>query len=213
MTTAAAAGTTPVYCVYIEATPEAIWEAITKPEWTERYGDGGRGEYELRPGGAYRGMTSEAMRATGAPEVVIDGEVLEAASAPPARSRRASSCSAARQSGRLHPRRTVVVVEHAHGGCVQIVELAGSRRPDVRGHGHEHHEQRQGQDDEDDAHAAASMGAAGDSRCAGTPGTGASNVRPSQLPSTTVRELAGIMIAAMSGLITPVIARAAPSRL
>lgn len=29
--------TTQVYRVYIKATPEAIWDAITKPEWTERY--------------------------------------------------------------------------------------------------------------------------------------------------------------------------------
>ena len=27
-----------MYRVYIKATPEAIWEAITSPEWTERYG-------------------------------------------------------------------------------------------------------------------------------------------------------------------------------
>ena len=30
--------TTQVYRVYIKATPEAIWDAITKPEWNERYG-------------------------------------------------------------------------------------------------------------------------------------------------------------------------------
>ena len=47
--------TTQVYRVYIKATPQAIWDAITKPEWTERYGYGGRAEYDLRPGGAYRG--------------------------------------------------------------------------------------------------------------------------------------------------------------
>jgi len=31
------ATTTQVYQVYIRATPEAIWDAITKPEWTIRY--------------------------------------------------------------------------------------------------------------------------------------------------------------------------------
>ena len=41
--------TTHVYRVYIKATPEAIWEAITQPGWTERYGYGGRAEYTLRP--------------------------------------------------------------------------------------------------------------------------------------------------------------------
>ena len=51
-----------VYRVYIKATPEAIWDAITKPEWSERYGYGGRVEYDLRPGGSYRGFASEDMK-------------------------------------------------------------------------------------------------------------------------------------------------------
>jgi uncharacterized protein YndB with AHSA1/START domain len=69
--------TTQVYRVYIKATPEAIWDAITQPEWTEKYGYGGRAEFDLRPGGTYRGFTSEAMRSIGAPEVGVDGEVVE----------------------------------------------------------------------------------------------------------------------------------------
>ena len=69
--------TTQVYRVYIRATPEAIWDAITKPEWTQRYGYGAPVEYDLRPGGVYRGLPSEAMAAHGAPEVIIDGEVVE----------------------------------------------------------------------------------------------------------------------------------------
>jgi uncharacterized protein YndB with AHSA1/START domain len=71
------ATTAQVYRVYIKATPEAIWDAITKPEWTERYGYGGRVEYDLRAGGPYRALTSDAMRSTGAPDVGVDGEVLE----------------------------------------------------------------------------------------------------------------------------------------
>jgi uncharacterized protein YndB with AHSA1/START domain len=70
--------TTQVYRVYIKATPQAVWDAITKPEWTERYGYGGRSEFDLRPGGAYRGIASEAMQSTGAPELAVDGEVIEA---------------------------------------------------------------------------------------------------------------------------------------
>ena len=77
-TMAGTAVTTQVYRVWIRATPEAIWDAITKPEWTERYGYGSPVEYELRPGGAYRGLASEAMAAHGAPDVVVDGEVVEA---------------------------------------------------------------------------------------------------------------------------------------
>ena len=70
--------TTQVHRVYIRATPEAIWEAITRPEWSARYGYGGQVEYDLRPGGLYRAHASEEFLAAGAPEVVIDGEVLEA---------------------------------------------------------------------------------------------------------------------------------------
>ncbi len=76
--------TTQVYRVYIKATPQAIWDAITKPEWTERYGFSGRVDYDLRPGGAYRVPTTEAMEKAGAemgfqtPDVMIDGEVIEA---------------------------------------------------------------------------------------------------------------------------------------
>jgi uncharacterized protein YndB with AHSA1/START domain len=78
------AATTQVYRVYIRASAQAIWDAITKPEWTERYGYGGRLELDLRPGGVVRGTTSEAMRAHGAalggevPEVAVEGEVIEA---------------------------------------------------------------------------------------------------------------------------------------
>ena len=72
--------TTQVYRVYIKATPQAIWDAITQPEWTERYGYGGRGEYDLRPGGDVPAPTrAQAMRAARAlPDVAIDGEVIEA---------------------------------------------------------------------------------------------------------------------------------------
>ena len=43
-----------VYQVFIKATPEQIWDAITKPEFTERYFHGVRSDFDLRPGGHYR---------------------------------------------------------------------------------------------------------------------------------------------------------------
>jgi uncharacterized protein YndB with AHSA1/START domain len=70
--------TTQVHRIYIKATPEAIWTAITDPSWTQKYGYGGRGEYELRAGGTYVACTSQEMRDAGAPDVAIEGEVLEA---------------------------------------------------------------------------------------------------------------------------------------
>jgi uncharacterized protein YndB with AHSA1/START domain len=71
------ATTTQVYRVFIRATPEAIWEAITSPDWTDRYGYRGRAEYDLRPGGAYRALAPEEFVAGGMPEVPVDGEVIE----------------------------------------------------------------------------------------------------------------------------------------
>jgi uncharacterized protein YndB with AHSA1/START domain len=77
--------TTQVYRVYIKASPQAVWDAITKPEWTERYGYGSRVEYDLRPGGRYRAFSTEEMKAARAemgggptPDVIVDGEVIEA---------------------------------------------------------------------------------------------------------------------------------------
>jgi len=64
--------------IYIRATPQAIWDAITKPEWTEKYGYGGRVEFDLRPGGKFRSIANEEMQRAGMPEVVVDGEVIEA---------------------------------------------------------------------------------------------------------------------------------------
>ena len=78
MTTMTEPKTIQVYRVYIRATPDAIWTAITDPDWTDRYGYGGKAQYELRPGGSFRLLASEAMRAQGVPEVAVDGEVIEA---------------------------------------------------------------------------------------------------------------------------------------
>jgi uncharacterized protein YndB with AHSA1/START domain len=70
--------TVQVHRVYIKATPEKIWEAITSSEWVARYGYGGSVEYDLRAGGPFRSLASPALRQFGAPEVIADGEVLEA---------------------------------------------------------------------------------------------------------------------------------------
>jgi uncharacterized protein YndB with AHSA1/START domain len=73
-----------VHRVYIRATAQAIWDAITRPEWTSRYGYTGLVDYDLRPGGAYRVRPTEGFRAGAAaqgndlPDVIISGEVIEA---------------------------------------------------------------------------------------------------------------------------------------
>jgi uncharacterized protein YndB with AHSA1/START domain len=73
-----AIGTIHMYRVYIKATPEAVWDALTKPEWTVRYGYAPVVEYELRTGGTFRALANEGMKALGCPEVISDGEVIEA---------------------------------------------------------------------------------------------------------------------------------------
>ncbi|MFA5883756.1 MAG: SRPBCC domain-containing protein [Acidimicrobiia bacterium] len=76
-TTATNLSTTQVFRVYIKADQKAVWDAITDPEWNARYGYQARTEYELAPGGAYRVVSSPEMMSFGAPEVLIDGEILE----------------------------------------------------------------------------------------------------------------------------------------
>ncbi len=78
MSTSTEIATTQVYRVWIKATPEQIWEAITSPEWTARYGYGGNVSYELEPGGKFVVGASPEFLAAGAPDVVVDGEVIEA---------------------------------------------------------------------------------------------------------------------------------------
>jgi uncharacterized protein YndB with AHSA1/START domain len=75
--------TTQVYQVFIRASAQQIWEAITTPEWTERYGYGGVAQYDLRPGGSARQATSDAMKQAGAakgfpvPDLAVEGEFIE----------------------------------------------------------------------------------------------------------------------------------------
>lgn len=82
MTTTKTTVTTQVYRVYIKATPEAVWDAITKPEWTERYAYS-RADFDLRPGGVARTYATPQMKKEAAelgfdvPDVIMDGEVIE----------------------------------------------------------------------------------------------------------------------------------------
>ena len=75
--------TTQVYRVYIKATPERIWQAITDQEWNGRYGYAAPQYYELRPGGTYQAFATEEMKqgvrrdGLGIPDIIVDGEVVE----------------------------------------------------------------------------------------------------------------------------------------
>ena len=66
------------YTVYVKATPQAIWDALTKAEWTVKYGYAPLVDYELQAGGKFRAYPNQGMKEFGVPDVIIDGEVLEA---------------------------------------------------------------------------------------------------------------------------------------
>ncbi|HEU0166592.1 MAG TPA: SRPBCC domain-containing protein [Chloroflexota bacterium] len=63
--------------VYIKATPQAIWDAITQPEWTVKYGYAPLVDFQLRKGGKFQAHPNEGMKAMGINHVISEGEVLE----------------------------------------------------------------------------------------------------------------------------------------
>jgi uncharacterized protein YndB with AHSA1/START domain len=71
------ATTTQVYQVFIKASPEQIWEAITKPEFTSRYFYGSHVDSSFESGTPYRGWSPDRQK------LWVDGEVLD--SDPPRR--------------------------------------------------------------------------------------------------------------------------------
>ena len=68
---------THMHRIYIRASAQAIWDAITDPAWNNRYGYQCVQEYELKPGGKYRAVANAAMKSYGLPDTLIDGEVVE----------------------------------------------------------------------------------------------------------------------------------------
>jgi uncharacterized protein YndB with AHSA1/START domain len=76
------AGTAPqaiqTYRAYIKAPTQTVWDALTKPEWTLKYGYAPVVDYDLRVGGAFRAYPNEGMKQfPNIPDVITDGEILE----------------------------------------------------------------------------------------------------------------------------------------
>ena len=61
-----------VYQVFIKATPEQIWEAITKPEFTAKYFHGSLVESTFEPGAPYNGWSTDHS------QLWVDGVVEDA---------------------------------------------------------------------------------------------------------------------------------------
>ena len=62
---------TQVYSVFIRATPEQVWDGITKPEFTTRYFYGTRIESTFEPGAPYLSLAGDG------DQTLVDGEILE----------------------------------------------------------------------------------------------------------------------------------------
>jgi uncharacterized protein YndB with AHSA1/START domain len=75
--------TTQVFRIWIKASREKIWAAITDPQWNGRYGYGAPAAYDLTKGGSFTTTASPEMKEYAAaegfpmPDVIVDGEVLE----------------------------------------------------------------------------------------------------------------------------------------
>jgi uncharacterized protein YndB with AHSA1/START domain len=63
--------TTQVYRLFIKASPEKIWDAITKPDLIAQYFHGSRLEEEIRAGGRWRAWSPDRTK------LWLDAEVLE----------------------------------------------------------------------------------------------------------------------------------------
>jgi uncharacterized protein YndB with AHSA1/START domain len=66
-----------VHQIYIKASQQAVWDAITDPKWNGKYGYQAVSEYELKPGGKYRVRANAQMKGFGLPDIILDGEVVE----------------------------------------------------------------------------------------------------------------------------------------
>lgn len=66
-----------VYSIYINAPATKVWEAITQPEYTTKWGYGGESEYEMKPGGKYTNFTTDEMKTMGMGDVAVSGTVVE----------------------------------------------------------------------------------------------------------------------------------------
>ena len=69
--TTTTAQATQVYQVFIKATPEAIWDAITKPEFTAKYFYGSIFDTTWEPGAPLAGWAADRS------QQYVDGEILE----------------------------------------------------------------------------------------------------------------------------------------
>ena len=66
------------YHIFIQATAQDVWDALTEPGWTRKYGYRSLVKYDPQPGGIYLAYASGRRYGQRGGDLVISGEVLEA---------------------------------------------------------------------------------------------------------------------------------------
>jgi uncharacterized protein YndB with AHSA1/START domain len=101
-----------VYQVYIRATPEQIWDAITKPEFTVKYFHGSLIESTYEPGAAVNGWSTDHT------QLWVDGVVEEAE--PPRRLSHTWRALYDPETAAEEPSRVTWEIEPADGGVCKL---------------------------------------------------------------------------------------------
>ena len=104
--------TVQVYAVFIKASPEQIWDAITKPEFTSRYFYGANVESTLERGEPFLGWSPDRE------QLWTDGEVLDAD--PPHRLSYTWRALYDEETANEEPSRVTWEIESQDGGVTKV---------------------------------------------------------------------------------------------
>ena len=125
------------YHIFIQATAQDVWDALTRPGWTQQYGYRARVKYDPQPGGIYLAYASGRRNGQRVQDLIISGEVIEAE--PPKRlvqtwhpmfDARAAAEPATHLSWEIREERTglaAVTVSHECPGAPQTAALAAGQ--------------------------------------------------------------------------------------
>ena len=103
---------TQVYQVFVKATPERLWEAITKPEFTSKYFYGSLVDSTFAEGAEFKSFSPDRT------QLWVDGEVLE--SDPPRRLQHTWRALYDEETAKEPHSRVTWEIEPADGGVTKL---------------------------------------------------------------------------------------------